>query len=64
MIVYDPEGNEHEKPGVDARECVEHLGWTWAAEPKAAAIPVEEVKASTGPLPEPQKKPGRFKKAK
>jgi hypothetical protein len=28
MTVYDKEGIEHEKAGVDARECVANLGWT------------------------------------
>ncbi len=30
MLVYDTEGNEHEKEGIDARECVRVLGWTFA----------------------------------
>ena len=28
MIVYDLEGNEHDMPSVDARECVKEMGWT------------------------------------
>jgi len=30
MLVYDTEGNEHNKEGIDARECVRVLGWTFA----------------------------------
>lgn len=29
MKVYDPEGNAHEKDPVDARECVEHCGYSY-----------------------------------
>ena len=28
MACYDPEGKEHMKEPVDARECVEHCGFT------------------------------------
>jgi hypothetical protein len=28
MIVYDLDGVAHEKQPIDARECVEVLGWT------------------------------------
>ena len=37
MIVFDKDGVEHEKQSVDARECVEILGWTYdKPEPKKA----------------------------
>lgn len=28
MLVYDLEGNEHNKESIDARECVKVLGWS------------------------------------
>jgi hypothetical protein len=28
MIIYDENGVEHEKEAVDAKECIERLGWT------------------------------------
>lgn len=35
MIVYDKDGVEHEKQSVDARECVQVMGWTYEKpEPK------------------------------
>lgn len=29
MLVYDPDGNEHDKDPVDARECVKHCGYSY-----------------------------------
>ncbi|WP_020160523.1 hypothetical protein [Methylobacter marinus] len=29
MRVFDPEGNAHEKDPVDARECVQHCGYSY-----------------------------------
>lgn len=29
MIVYDKDGVAHEKQSVDARECVQVMGWTY-----------------------------------
>lgn len=46
MIVFDPQGNEHDKPSVDARECVETLGWSYE---KPQAKPVK-AKKSDGEL--------------
>ena len=28
MLVYDLDGNEHDKNSVDVRECVQAMGWT------------------------------------
>ena len=28
MLVYDLDGNEHDKNSVDVRECVQSMGWT------------------------------------
>lgn len=28
MLVYDLDGNEHNKESIDARECVRVLGWS------------------------------------
>ena len=41
MIVYDTKGKAHNKESVDARECVDQLGWT--LEPK--------LKKKPGPKP-------------
>ncbi len=29
MLVYDPDGKEHDKDPVDARECVKHCGYSY-----------------------------------
>jgi hypothetical protein len=39
--VYDKEGKEHQKESVDARECVEVLGWTYE---KQEELKLEEPK--------------------
>lgn len=31
MIVYDLEGNDHDMPSVDARECANEMGWSFTA---------------------------------
>jgi hypothetical protein len=41
---YDPEGNEHMKEPVDARECIKQCGYTLQP---PQAVPVEAV-AATG----------------
>ena len=43
MIVYDKNGKAHDKEPIDAKECVERLGWT--TEPPK---PVETVEANSG----------------
>jgi len=47
VSVYDTEGKEHIKEPVDARECVDNLGWTMElkkpAEVTETVAVVEEV---------------------
>lgn len=47
MIVYDLDGNAHEKEPVDCRECVKEMGWSLTA-------PAPEV-AEEAPAPEAKK---------
>jgi hypothetical protein len=39
MLVYDLNGLPHEKQPIDAKECVERLGWSYTATEKPAADP-------------------------
>lgn len=41
VTVYDPEGNEHQREAVDARECVESL--KWSMEPPKGKKPAAKV---------------------
>jgi hypothetical protein len=50
MIVYDLDGNAHEKEPIDCRECVKEMGWSLTA-------PAPEVVAET-PDAEPEKESG------
>ncbi len=45
MLVYDTEGNEHNKEPVDARECVRVMGWS-LTKPEAAEEKAEPKKAA------------------
>ena len=45
MLVYDTEGNEHNKEPVDARECVKVLGWSFS-KPEAEETKQETKKAA------------------
>lgn len=40
MIVFDLQGNSHDMPSVDARECVQVMGWTYepATAPEVDAV--------------------------
>lgn len=35
MIVYDLAGVQHDKQPIDAKECVDRLGWTYKPEEKS-----------------------------
>lgn len=52
---YDPAGNEHIKEPIDARECVEHCGFTMSLPEKVEVK--EEVKQA-----EQEDKPSKGKK--
>lgn len=39
--VYDLDGQEHEKESVDARECVQVLGWSLTPKPAETTEPIE-----------------------
>ena len=45
MLVYDKEGNEHDKESIDARECVKVLGWSFS-KPEAEEVKEEPKKAT------------------
>ena len=45
MIVYDTKGKAHNKESVDARECIDQLGWTVEPKKKAKPGPKPKVKA-------------------
>ena len=48
MIVYDREGNKHDKESVDAAECVNNLGWTLQAPVMAVSDnPAETAKTGS-----------------
>lgn len=46
VTVYDKDGVAHEKQSVDARECVQEMGWTYekqeAEKPKKTKKAVEQ----------------------
>lgn len=42
MIVYDLQNAPHEMTSVDARECVEEMGWSYSPQPTVTAQPVDE----------------------
>lgn len=44
MLVYDLNGNPHDKEPVDVRECVEILGWTIEKPVKKPRKPRKVVK--------------------
>ena len=39
MIVYDLDGLPHEKQPIDAKECVDKLGWSYVATEKPVIEP-------------------------
>lgn len=41
VSVWDKDGVEHKRETCDARECVEHLGWSLSAPEVKQAEPVE-----------------------
>ena len=45
MLVYDLDGLPHEKQPIDAKECVEKLGWTYTVIEKTAVEPVAQKPA-------------------
>lgn len=44
MLVYDKEGNEHDKESIDARECVKVLGWSLTKPEEAKEEPKKAAK--------------------
>lgn len=44
MLVYDLDGLPHEKQPIDAKECVEKLGWTYQPPAIEAEKPKTAVK--------------------
>lgn len=58
--VYDPQGKPVEMEGVDARECVEHSGYTWERQTeKETPVVAEEVKDAEEKGEAPSVKRGR-----
>lgn len=60
MKVYDPQGAEHEKEPVDARECVQVLGWSYerpasVASPSTDTMGAEPAGGDSAPS---RRKPG------
>ena len=56
MKIYDLAGNEHERLGVDARECVEALGWTLEPAGRLPEILFVLSDEPAEPAPEPEKR--------
>ena len=48
MIVYDKKGKPHDKESVDARECIEFLGWTVEPKRKRKEIVKPKVEETKG----------------
>ncbi len=44
MIVYDLDGVPHEKQPIDAKECVDKLGWSYVATEKPVAYKPKKAK--------------------
>lgn len=62
MKVYDPQGNEFDKEPIDARECVNELGWSYERPDSAAAPSAETMGAAlSGGQAAPSQKRGRKK---